>query len=79
MRDDAKPFTTDFNRFFIGATRIEDAAGHQFELTPVPMSFVYVAGRYHSDSYFADVELDPTRMEVSDSKHLVRTHEIFAC
>ena len=70
MRDDSKPFTTDFNRFFIGAMRIEDGAGNQFELTPVPLSFAYVAGRYHSDSYFADVKLDPTMMGVSDSKHL---------
>ncbi len=70
LRDEAKPFTTDFNAFFLRTMAIEDAAGNHFPVSPVPVSPVYSAGRYHSDSYIADVKLDPSMMGVHDNKHL---------
>jgi hypothetical protein len=70
LRDDAKPFTTDFNRFFIDAMTLEDEAGNRFTVSPVPVSPIYSAGRYHSDSYIADVKLDPSIIGIRDSKHL---------
>ncbi len=70
LRDEAKPFTSDFNRFFLRSMAIEDAAGNRFPISPVPVSPIYSAGRYHSDSYIADIRLDPTMMGIRDSKHL---------
>jgi len=70
LRDDAAPFTTDFNSFLIADMKFEDKAGNQFETSPVPISPVYRAGRYHAVDYVASAKVDPSMVGVRDPEHL---------